>query len=161
MDALVGGGFADVEGYRRYLQGMRRFLSASERVLGSDWPLAPLQVLLQQDLAALGTRPAAPPSTDGAPVGDDASRLGHAYVVGGASMGARQLLRDATALGFGPGRSADFLDAFARGDLWPDVLARLDTARLDAEQTGRCRAAALAAFANAEDAFGRTEMIDD
>lgn len=158
VDALVGGGFTDAAGYRRYLRGMRRFLHASEPVLAPAWPMAPLLAWLQADLQApqadvAATRPGATPS------GDEAAWLGYAYVVGGAAVGARQLLRDARGLGFGPGEGADFLHGFAHGRMWPDVLERLQAARFDPDQTLRCRAAAQAAFAAAEAAFAQ-ETLD-
>jgi heme oxygenase len=93
------------------------------------------------------------------PATDEPSRLGVAYVVGGASVGARQLARQAEALGFGPGRAASFLHGFAQGSMWNGVLASLDAARLDPHQTDRCRAAAVATFATAEAAFGGLEEL--
>lgn len=161
VDALVGGGFSDESAYRRYLRGMQRFLAASRPALGPAWPLAPLQALLLEDMRTLGIQPARDVPADPNPSGDEAARLGIAYVVGGASVGARRLLREAVALGFGPQRSAAFLHGFAHSPMWACVLSRLDAARLDADQTDRCSAAAVAAFATAEAAFGCPETIHD
>lgn len=158
VDALVGGGISDLESYRRYLRGMHHFLAASKDALLPAWPMAPLQALLADDMQALDVQPATTLAVP-LPATDEPSRLGVAYVVGGASVGARQLARQAEALGFGPGRAASFLHGFAQGSMWNGVLASLDAARLDRHQTDRCRAAAVAAFATAEAAFGGPEEL--
>lgn len=158
VDALLGGGIADLETYRRYPSGMQRFLAACEDALLPAWPMAPLQALLADDMQALAVGPT-PSLAAPLPATDEPSRLGVAYVVGGASVGARQLARQAEALGFGPGRAASFLHGFAQGSMWNGVLASLDAARLDPHQTDRCRAAAVAAFATAEAAFGGLEEL--
>ena len=153
VDALVGGGLVDDAGYQRYLRGMYRFIAASEAALGPAWQLTPLRALLLEDMQAQGMSDESDPGIGFSMPVDDADRLGWAYVVAGASVGARQLARQAETLVSGTTGSTGFLHHFARSPLWADVLSRLAAATLDTRQADRCRAAALSAFATAEAAF--------
>jgi heme oxygenase len=161
VDALVGGGFADAAAYRHYLRGMHGFLAASQAALGGDWPLQSLRLQLADDMRMLGVH--ASPGSRRPALDDDAARLGWAYVVAGASVGARVLVRQAGNLGYDAGSGAGFLHRFARAPMWPAVLSRLEEAGFGPEQAGRCRDAAAAAFASAETAFrrARDEDTDD
>ena len=160
VDALVGGGFADRAAYRHYLRGMHGFLAASRAALGHQGALEPLQVALLDDMRMLDVRPLPDVVHHGPRLNDEAARLGWTYVLAGASVGARPLMRQAQLLGYGGGSGADFLQRFARSPMWGDVLSRLDAATLDPEQAGRCRDAAVAAFAAAEAAFHRARNED-
>ena len=155
VDALVGGGLVDDAGYRRYLHGMYRFIATSQVALGPGWALEPLRALLLDDMRVLGMSPGTDPDIAVPMPADDAGRLGWAYVVAGASVGARQLARQAETLRQGTAGGGGFLHHFARSPLWTDLLSQLAAARLDTQQADRCRAAALSAFATAEAAFQR------
>jgi len=160
VDALVGGGFADGAAYRHYLRGMHGFLAASRAALGRHGALEALQAPLLDDMRMLDVRPVPDVVHNGPRLDDEAARLGWTYVLAGASVGARALKRQAELLGYGGGSGADFLQRFARSPMWGDVLSGLDAATLDPEQTGRCRDAAIAAFATAEAAFRRAGNED-
>ena len=155
VDAAVGGGIADETGYACYLRGLHDFLACSHDALGPAWSLQPLQALLLDDMEAMGVRPATGPGIEVAVAVDDITRLGWAYVVAGSSVGARQLVRQAEALGSRAAPATAFLRRFAHSPMWPGVLSALEAARLDFPQTERLREAALAAFATAEAAFQR------
>ena len=154
VDAVVGGSLDSVDGYGAYLRGMHGFISASAAALpaSSGHIVTAPGTWLAEDLDVLQLRPLQP----AAPVrrlDDRAAQLGWEYVVAGASVGARYLLRGAQALGFGAGTGASFLSGHARSSTWPDFLATLDREALPGPAVDRaCRAAALA-FDAAERAF--------
>lgn len=124
IDALLAGGLAARSDYACYLRGMHAFMRAACRAqpARADWRA--LGAHLDADLAALDVAALTPPPARHAD--DEAARIGWEYVVGGASLGARVLLRGAHALGFDGGSGADFLRHHAAaGAHWPGWLARL------------------------------------
>lgn len=125
IDALVSGGFADdASGYTCYLRGMHAFLDTAVAVLPDrdDW--RDLRAALVTDLDVVGAPLLA--GTDVPAARDAAERAGWDYVVGGAALGARVLLRDARRLGWDDGRGASFLAGHVRaGAQWPALLQRL------------------------------------
>ncbi|MBB1061493.1 biliverdin-producing heme oxygenase [Marilutibacter spongiae] len=153
VDALVGGGLASSEGYGIYLRGMHRFIQVSEaRLAGHGVMLGVARDRLEQDLAALSfepIRPAAPTS----PEPDRVARLGWEYVVSGASVGARYLLRQAQQLGYSAEHGARFLAGHAGDPVWPRFLVRLASERFTPNELDTLRDAALDAFSAAESAF--------
>jgi heme oxygenase len=109
---------------------------------------------LAHDLSALqidALEPSA--SSTGTPLQDPVVRMGWEYVISGASVGARYLLRQVQALGYSADHGASFLAGHAGGDAWPRFLARLAQAELSPPQRQDICNAALAAFAAAELAF--------
>lgn len=154
VDAVVGGSLDSVGGYAAYLRGMHRFIAASAEALpaGSQHVVLAPRAWLEADLAALELRPIeafpVPPMA-----GDRAAQLGWEYVVTGASVGARYLLRGAQALGFAAGRGASFLDGHARSRAWPDFLATLEQEALAGPLLERASHTAQLAFETAERAF--------
>ena len=89
----------------------------------------------------------------GTPMIDPVARMGWEYVISGASVGARYLLRQVQALGYSADHGASFLAGHAGGDDWPRFLTRLAQAELSPPQRQSLCSAALAAFAAAEHAF--------
>lgn len=146
LDAGLGDGLRSDADYTAYARGMGEFLAAAAAVLGRTHALL---------ARARGTLPAvvgeAGASRDDAP--DLATRLGWEYVVTGATLGARVLLRQARARGFGHHPAGLFLAAFADGDDWPRFLRRLEAVQLDPAGRARACDAALAAFHSAESAL--------
>src|SRR5690606_30926539 len=93
LDAGFAGGFRDALAYDAYLAGMARFLDHAIAVMGAEAWLLEARAALAADLGL----PAPPPTP--VPVQDDDARLvGWRYVVAGATLGARVLLRQASAL---------------------------------------------------------------
>lgn len=161
VDALAADATRSASGYAAYLRGMHRFLAAGEQALRGDASAAGIRARrqwLEIDLDALGLAPI-PAGAVTAPLQADAERLGWAYVIAGASLGAKVLLRGAAALGFDRAHGARFLAGHAGGDAWPSLLQRLDATALSHDDQDRMCAAARAAFAAAADALrhGREE----
>src|SRR5690606_19573775 len=93
LDAGFTGGFRDARAYDAYLAGMARFLDHAIEVIGAEGWLLDARAALAADLGL----PAPPPTP--ATGQDDGARLaGGRYVVAGATLGARVLLRQASAL---------------------------------------------------------------
>lgn len=147
VDALMGGGFGDERGYRAYLGGMQGFVSVllpavREQATALHWPLPDWDGLLRQDMAHTGAeslRVLAP-----LPVCDRAQALGALYVMEGASLGARMLVRQAQVLGHGPHGGALFLHAHADGEAgqrWPRFLALLESEHRASTAQTACAAA--------------------
>lgn len=126
------------------------------RALGLDMASRERLPALERDLAWLGL-----PRPQGATAPDlatPAARLGCAYVLAGASLGAASLYpRIAARWDLGPERGASFLRAYgvATGRMWREFVAALDRARLAAPERAACVASARATFAAMEGAFNR------
>lgn len=158
IDAIVGGGVHSHVGYAAYLQGMQQLVSMALQAMPGHSDLEQHQARLASDLSAL--RMDALPLADldsgaDAPVRvlDPVARMGWDYVISGASVGARYLLRQVQALGYSADHGASFLAGHAGGDAWPRILARLAQAEFSPSQRQALCSAALAAFAAAELAF--------
>ena len=148
VDALAADATRSAAGYAAYLRGMHRFLGAGEQALHGDASAAGIRarrLWLEVDLDALGLAPVAGGPVQ-SPLQADAERLGWAYVIAGASLGAKVLLRGAAALGYDRGHGARFLAGHADGDAWPTLLDRLEAAALSNDDQDRMCAAARAAF---------------
>lgn len=147
VDALLRDGLADAPTYAGYLAGMHGFLGAVREALpdvGADL------LRLRDDLATVGVAPPPlPPPVRVAP----AERLAWRYVVDGSALGARVLLRQATALGHDALHGATFLAHHAAGDAWDATCRALDALPLDASHRLALCAAADRAFASAYDAL--------
>ncbi|WP_119716966.1 biliverdin-producing heme oxygenase [Cognatilysobacter tabacisoli] len=163
VDALAAPALHSTDGYAAYLRGMHRFLRHGEHALRDDQSGPDVRARRQWiefDLATLGVAPLAadePP----APLHGDADRLGWAYVIAGASLGAKVIARAVAELGFDRHRGARFLAGHADGDAWPSVLHRLEDTPLTDDELLRMGEAARAAFAAAADALrhGREEAF--
>jgi len=156
LDAGLGGGLHDADEYAAYLEGMSAFLDDALAVLGAEAWLVDARRLIAGDLGVAPPVLPSPPSNV-----DDARAAGWRYVVAGASMGARLLLRDARRLcATSPQRTA-FLDAFAAGDAWPRCLALLRDTGFDAQARARACDAALEAFHAAEAALFRAKALSN
>ena len=163
IDTIVGGGVHSHVGYAAYLRGMQRLVVVALQALPGHRELELHAERLASDLSALRTD--ALPLTEqpltgtlkntdaGTPMVDPVARMGWEYVISGASVGARYLLRQVQALGYSADHGASFLAGHAGGDDWPRFLARLAEAELSAPQRQSLCSAALAAFAAAEHAF--------
>lgn len=153
IDAVVGSGLRTAVDYGVYLRGMHRFIVVSQLALteaGGD--LAWYREWLEADLASLQLTPLRDRVSmrlDSHPV----AQLGWEYVIAGAAMGARYLLRNAQTLGYSSDHGARFLAGHAAGSHWPCFLVRLQRANLSGPDLQRLGDAALAAFAAAESAF--------
>jgi heme oxygenase (biliverdin-IX-beta and delta-forming) len=153
LDALASGGFAHEADYRAYLGGMHRFLATllpalRDAASALRWRLPDWSGLLARDLAHVG---AATTPTATLPPLPRASALGALYVVEGASLGARVLLRQAHALGHDADGGAAFLHAHAGNEdrrRWPRFLALL--AEADGDDADAACASAVEAFGLAE-----------
>lgn len=156
LDAIVGE-FSNRADYARFLQGTFRHRAPVETALtdaatttGSIWRPRRLLAMLEQDLEDL----AVPPSL-AEPFhlsNDIASFLGAAYVLEGSTLGARILVKEADALGFGPGFGARYLSAQASSlDSWRHLLVELD--RLDRQQWDAAAQSARSVFTHAIQAF--------
>lgn len=102
---------------------------------------------LERDLDHLGLSPIAAAAPDG-PC-DDATLLGRAYVVEGATLGGRVLLDGISQrCGVRPGAGACYLAGYAEatGRMWKSFVAALEGARLTALEEARCVEGARAAF---------------
>jgi len=149
LDAGFTGGFRDARAYDAYLGAMARFLDHAIAVIGAEAWLLDARAALAADLG----QPA--PLTAPAPAEGDVGRLaGWRYVVAGATLGARVLLRQASALDDGAHLPRTrFLSTFSSSDAWPHSLALLRAAGFDPQARARACEAALEAFAAAEAAF--------
>jgi len=128
LERLVGD-FTHLVDYQRYVRSMHGFmltLATSLRSSGhSAWFLKHRCEHLQADLRALQLSPLPLPSPVSLPQG---SEWGARYVVEGASLGARTLVKRVAALGLSPDSGASFVNAEARDtSAWPDFLTALDT----------------------------------
>ncbi len=155
LDAGLGGGLRNPREYAAYLEGMAAFLDEALAVLGAEAWLADARRLLAGDI---GRAPPAAPAAGACT--DPARAAGWRYVVAGATMGARLLLRDAQRFAGGAHGTA-FLHAFAGGDAWPRCLAALRDARFDPPARARACDAALEAFHSAEAALIDAKAIPD
>ena len=156
VDAVVGGGLVTVGDYAAYLRGMHRFVLMSQVAL-LEGDLGSPRQWLEADLATLHVAPlprAAPPPVDA----HHAAQLGWEYVIAGAAVGARYLLRHALALGYSADNGACFLAGHAAGSDWPKFLARLKRANLCEHDLQHLGDGALAAFAIAESAFNTAQQ---
>lgn len=145
LDAGFQGGFGDARGYVAYLVGMATFLDAAIAAIGPEPWLAEAREALAGDLNH--PSPAIPASA----TYDPARVAGWRYVVAGATLGARVLLRAARALD--GGAPTAFLATFSGSDAWPRCLALLRDAGFDAAARARACEAALEAFDAAEAAL--------
>ena len=126
VDGCFPQGLDDVTAYRRYLRGMHALLVAlADADAGLAQAYAHHRMLLEADMAALSIAPLAAPQAPR--IDDDATRLGARYVIEGSAMGARLLLRQATALGFDRESGARFLAYHAEqgGAQWPQFKQQL------------------------------------
>lgn len=157
LDAGLQHGIRSPRDYGAYLQGMHAFVAQCADALdAADGDVRGPLDDLRADLAGLDLEPL--PRRAGARVADPAEALGWRYVLNGASLGARVLLRDAAGLGYAASRGARFLAGHAGGDAWPRYLARLRAAAVPAaDHPALCRGA-LAAFAVAESAMHRARQ---
>lgn len=154
IDAIVGGGVHSHVGYAAYLRGMQQLVAIALQSMPGHADLELHANRLEADVAALRMDALQPSPTDtGAPLADPVARMGWEYVISGASVGARYLLRQVQALGYSADHGASFLAGHAGGDAWPRFLARLAQAELSPPQRQSLCSAALAAFAAAELAF--------
>lgn len=163
LDGLVGDSLESSGGYGMYLRGMHRFIRVSEvRLAGHGVMLDKARARLEQDLAALSFPPMLAPSPTTAE-SDPVARIGWEYVVSGASVGARYLLRQAQQLGYSAEHGACFLAGHAGDPVWPRFLVRLGQARFTSDELDTLRNAALDAFSAAESAFrtARQETAHD
>lgn len=153
VDAIVGGGLPTHAAYGAYVRGMERFVALSQDALPAPHPgLHACRQWLASDLSALHLA-ALPRLEARQPALDATAQLGWEYVVAGAAIGARFLLRQAQALGYCAAHGASFLAGHAGGEHWPRFLSRLEDARLGPSDYPRLRDASLAAFAAAESAL--------
>lgn len=159
LDALVGH-FGDIRSYARYLQGMAAFRAPVERELArieypdsfGTWRPGSISVELAQDLSDLGCDTMESGGEFRLPVDRD-GLLGVIYVLEGAALGARVLVRRAAALGFTAEHGARHLAVqTARPHAWSQFVALLD----GVNSTGieKATQAARMTFAAAIDAFG-------
>ena len=154
IDAIVGGGMHSHVGYAAYLRGMQQLIAVALQALPGHRDLEPCRARLASDLRALQVAPLPPPAEPTTSIAaDPVAQLGWEYVICGASVGARYLLRQVHALGYTAEHGAQFLAGHAGSDAWPRFLARLAQAGLSADQRRHLCGAALAAFAAAEQAF--------
>lgn len=151
LDAGFAGGFGDARGYAAYLGGMAAFLDAAIAAIGAEAWLVEARGALARDLAR--PEPALPAAT----ARDPARVAGWRYVVAGATLGARVLLRDARALD--EHASTAFLSTFSGGDAWPRCLVLLRDAGFDADARARACEAAQDAFDVAEAALHQARSL--
>lgn len=148
--------FDDRAGYGRWLSGMCAFHDGIERALSRYAPATSDRSArcerLALDLADIGfdiapPRPAARPE-----IRDGVDALGVRYVVEGARLGARVLLRRAAQLGCNESFGARYLSAEAASlEDWHAILAALDGVTLDEASISRAVAASTRTFALALD----------
>lgn len=161
LEAEVGD-IATLPAYRRYLEGLHRFRTAVEpgiaEACATLLPAArpsPIAAALAQDMRDLGMDPG-PVDAVPAPADRDAA-VGALYVLEGASLGARVLVRHAAALGLGATHGARHLALQCDPAGWRSFLAMLD-----AEPDIDIEAAAAAArhgFDQARHAFLQTAAV--
>lgn len=159
LDAQLGD-MQDAGHYRAYLRGMHGFLATVTPGLARHgealgWSLAPWRGDLDADLQ---TVQGAPIAAEAAQAGNRDEAVGLLYVIEGSALGARVLLRRASALGYDPSRGTAFLHRHADLDSgrWPAFLAFLGRweSRIDADSA--CQGA-LAGFAVADRCFHRAQ----
>ena len=133
--------------YGPYLAAMRAVHAAMEPMLQRfGWPVVKLD-WIDADLRHLGLAPPGPARCR--PPHDAASAAGCAYVLEGASLGARVLYREwAAPLGYGKEAGARFLfgEGEHTGRRWAAFVQRLDAQGFEAAQVDACVAAAQATF---------------
>lgn len=136
--------------YARYVRGMHAFRTALEPMLPkrSGWRTTLLCEALADDMDDLGLAPASPPRLDASVDAD--WLLGAHYVLEGSALGARVLVKQVAALGFGEEFGARHLWLQARGVGWGDFVRVLDAQTAD---VGLAIAGARATFAAAADAM--------
>ena len=159
VDGLFAGGLDSAAVYRRYVLGMHRFAAEYDVVVGAS---PGHSSRLAQDLIALALPPLPALGVRHRALDQDV-RLGWEYVMAGSSLGARRLVRDARALGFGATRVASFLEHHAAGAAWPALQARLDAFdSRDAQRMSAAETGAREAFALVQDCFARSfEVLPD
>lgn len=156
VDGIVSAQLASPRGYGVYLRGMHGFLAATRHAFaGGEDTWAAERGRLEADLRELDLAPLPPPPAKPvvAPAGDVASTLGWEYVVAGASLGARYLMRAAAGLGYSAESGASFLAGHACGDGWRRFLGRLERESFSERELARACASAQSAFHAAETAF--------
>lgn len=132
----AAGYFSSAASYGRYLQRLHRLhrvltarATGSVAALFSDYAFDDRIVWLQDDLDRLGLAPL--PMESGVPplgmVIDRSAATGCLYVILGASLGARVLLRRANALALPDGAGKAYLTALAAAQDWPRFLDALET----------------------------------
>lgn len=125
--------------------------AGADRLL-ADWPERRRKTALRADLATLGV--AAPATQSSPPALDEAEAWGTLYVLEGSRLGARLMLRTATAAADPDIRAATrFLAHGQGGRSWPGFLERLET-EAQAFDDRRVLAGARTAFAVYAQAFG-------
>lgn len=150
LDQAFVGGLCNEAAYRDYLRGMADWLRDAARVLGgAHWLLARVRPALAQDLGD------EPPDDDAGESPALPRRIGWDYVLGGATLGARVLQRDAGRLGHGPANGARFLQAYCSSDAWPRFLGEAEGLALDDAARHDACAGAMEAFRSAEHALMR------
>jgi heme oxygenase len=164
LDEAVGA-FDSLKTYRYYLYSLLAFREPTEAALAqtllpqslADWRLRPIAAAIRADMADLALRQpaAALPRRDLLDELRELPRLlGTLYVLEGASLGARLLLRRALALGLSSGFGARHLALQADDRLgWRrflEILERHEPIEIDAAAE-----ASAAAFARAHHAFAR------
>ena len=147
VDALLPHGVRGRRDYAAYLRAMHRFVASSDLPGGARERYLPL---LSADLRTLGIAIETVAAAASAEPDDHHERLGWAYVFEGSSLGARMLLRQATALGFDDRSGARYLNAHAASGEWANVLRELEDSTPDAGQLDRLVAASHRAFAAVE-----------
>ena len=125
VDAQLGE-MQDARHYRAYLRGMHGFLAAvtpglAQHAGALGWPPPQWRGALDADLHSVDAAPLEPEAVT---VGDRDQAMGLLYVIEGSALGARLLLRRASALGYAPGRGAAYLHASAEVGTrrWPAFL---------------------------------------
>lgn len=161
VDAAIGG-FDSRAGYCSYLYGMLAFREPVEHLLsGAEFPARfgawrPLAISssIRADMADLEL---AAPDAMAAPAGladklnNPSALLGTLYVLQGASLGARVLVRRAASLGLSASFGARHLALQAEDNGWPQFLEILN--REDIANAETAARASIAAFALARNAF--------
>lgn len=148
LDTLMARGIGSAPDYRAYLRGMHAFVASlvpgvAAQASAWGWALPDWQAQLARDLDDMHDRAPQLDAEVAAPL-HDGEALGALYVLEGSALGARLLLRDATALGYRAGHGASFLEAHARADggqRWPRFLAMLDTPEHSPHHAAACTAA--------------------
>lgn len=161
LDALIGQ-FDDRQGYLRYLEGLFRFRAPIEQAVAAlRWPEGTgvfrpsrLARAIGSDIGDLGAR--LPTAREVRLDLSAAGLLGVLYVLEGAALGARVLIKRAEALGFDAKFGARHLALAVGGGGWAGFLA-LAGAQPDIDRD-RAAAASRATFALAHEAFAVGEV---
>lgn len=165
VDALMAHGLPCRADYHAYLSGMQAFVAGvappiAPHAAAWGWQLADWNGWLARDLDAVSSDPARL-DTDALDVPDAESALGALYVIEGSALGARSLLRQAQALGYGADRGAESLHAHAAGEggrRWSRFLALLEERGAGLERSRTC-GGAVQAFELAERCFRRARRV--